>query len=821
MPFDIADYHRDWHLELQDEIIRWKAFLLQNPKAMATIDFETRSACDLKKYGSWVYSKHHSTQAMCLAFHLPDCDEDDIGLWNGPSPGVEESELPLELFAFVLAGGTVEAHNAFFERVIWLNVMVARHGWPEMPHEAWRCSASRASACALPRDLEGAGKAMGLGTEKDKEGWRLMLKMSKPRKPRKAEIEEWMAKEGLTGDYRRQKKKFIEANPPLWHEDPADIERQWAYCKQDVKTEHALSQALPELSEKELKLWQLDQRTNERGAKFDRGFAEVALGLADKWKAVLNRELFEITGISRATQRQQVKDWLEENENLELPDTTADTLDWYLDGKAEASDRALRVLEIVKQVNRTSIRKYTAALDKTDEDDWRARDLLMYHGANTGRWSGKGIQVQNFPRGTIEDMDAAVADIMEGDLDWLEACYGDVMELLSSALRGLLVPREGHDLIVADYSAIEARCVLWEADAQDALQVFRTGGDIYCDMATGIYGFEVNKKDHKDERQFGKQAILGLGYGMGFITFLLTCRRYKISFGLKQVQGILKDRFDKYNDWVNNYLFPERKEGEELKKFRNRERQASKVRRQLIDAGENPKKIIHELALMKYTVDVYRQRYGAVKQMWADQEEAAISAIRQWQDNLDAVFDLEDEFTQQCLKPRGDEHFMEDLRTPFGVAWRDKIDGPAVRSGKIIWQVVGGFLCCTLPSGRKLRYRDPYLKVAKTSWGAMKEGIRYYTVITGGKWARTSTYGGKIVENITQAVARDIMADAMLRMDGSIYIPLITVHDEQVSEVPTGQGDVAEFEELMAEIEPWAEGCPVAAEGEIMARYRK
>lgn len=819
MPFDFAAGSDNWHDLLSSEIATWRRWLKDNPGQHATIDFETRSACDLKTYGSWIYSKHPSTEAMVLSFKLPGYEEPDR--WYPSYNEFDDDEflpgtdLPLDLFAYILAGGLVEAHNAFFERVIWLNVMVARHGWPAMPSRQWRCSASRASACALPRDLENACKAMGLDIEKDMEGRRLMLRMSKPRKPRKAELEEWIAQGHKAEDM-----------PILWDEPKEKLLRLFDYCDQDVRAEEALSNVLPALSDRELEVWFLDQEFNERGVRFDLAMADAALKIAQKARKRLNTELFQITGVDKATQRQRVKDWLKESEDLDLPDTAAETLDKYIDGPLmdQCSDRARRVLEIVRDVNRTSTRKYQTAINKTDPDDWRARDLLMYWGANTGRWSGKGIQVQNFPRGLSKnvaklgktgyylafDMDVAAEDILDLDEEWIAATYeGGVMEALSTALRGMITPAEGHDLISADYSAIEARCVLWEADDQDALQVFRTGGDIYCDMATGIYGFDVNKKDHPNERQFGKQAILGLGYGMGFITFLITCRKYKITFTKEQVLAILgEERYAKYDEWLTDYLWPTVKEGQTPASVRSKKAQASKNIRRLKDADIDAAACKHELILMKYTVDVYRRRYAAVKQMWDDQEAAAIQAVQRWQDMVT-------EETAEWQAIWGDDSSLP-------ISDRDAITGPTIEAGKIKWYVMGGFLCCELPSGRLLRYRDPEVKPTKTSWGAVKPGLRYWTVVQpGNKWARTSTYGGKIVENITQAVARDIMADAMIRSAGSSYFVIMTVHDEMVAEVPQNEGSLQEFEELMSQIEPWAEGCPVTAEAERYARYRK
>lgn len=845
MAFDGALITDSWSERLKDRIEWWKGWFQSwgHQGHHATIDFETRSACDIKKHGSWIYSKHSTTSVLCLSYKLPWDDKPRRYHPAFPKIGVKATEDPLELFAFILAGGKVEAHNAFFERVIWRNVCAARMGWPSVPDTAWRCTASRASAASLPRDLDGAGQAMGLAVTKDAEGKKIMLKVSKPRKMKKAELKEWreafeLEHNRLYGHIDVEERPALELPeiPILWHDDRDDFERLLDYCDQDVLAEEALSLVLPELSDTELLLWQMDQEFNERGAMFDLALAEAALRAAAKWRGILNAELCEMTGILSATKRAEVKEWLKEHEGLDLSDTTGELVDWYLTrstddykgaDRQDLSGRCRRVLEILKQVNRTSLRKYNAILDRCDPDDARARDLLMYHGAGTGRWSGKGVQVQNFPRGKninawgkkgpYFDMDRACEDILSGDVEWMAAMSGDVMELLSGALRGTVIASPGKDLVVADYAAIEARCVLWEANATEALKIFlRTDTDIYCDMATGIYGFEVRKKDHPNERQFGKQAVLGLGYGMGFLTFLFTCRKYLIYFTVEQVKGILKDKYEKYYEWCHNYLYPPapkadskgRVSEKDMKKYKNACKEAAKVRYRIVESREDPKLIIHELALMKYTVDVYRNRYPEVKQLWTDQEEAAMAVLRDWEQMV--AEGLRDMFES-----------AEWLKTPPGVAWRDKFVTEWKSAGRIDWAVRHGFLCCRLPSGRILRYRDPELKSMLTSWGEKKTGIRYMTVVTGGKWARTHTYGGKIVENITQAVARDIMADAILRSRGTIYSVLMSVHDELVAEVDEDKGSVKDFEGLMSTTEAWAEGCPIVAEGNRFKRYRK
>ena len=749
----------------------WKAYLKKNPAAKGTIDFEGRSEISLPKFGGWIYSKHPSTKILCLSYKLPGYSKPRRWHCAYPQYLIAESPLPEDLFAFILAGGLIEAHNAFFERCIWLNIMVARHDWPKIKHKQWRCSAAKASAASLPRDLDGAGAAMGLSIVKDKEGHRIMMKMCKPRKALKAEKEEMKAK-GI--DWR---------TVVLWHEKEEDIYKLWDYCDQDVMAEEALSDAVADLSEEELAVWQMDQAMNEKGMLFDLELATAALTMATEWKRRLNVELEAITGISAGTKRADVKEWLLKHEELDLPDTKGETVDYLVEHDEFLSGRAIRVLHILREVNRTSTRKWQSILDKADVDG-RIRDLLMYHGAGTGRWSGKGVQIHNFPARDliVTDFDEAAEDIKSGDIDWCIAMYGDIMKLLSHALRGAIISPPDRDLMVADYSAIEARCVLWLAGAEEALEVFIRGEDIYCDMATGIYGYKVMKAIHKMERQFGKQAILGLGYGMGFLTFLLTCRKYKIYFTRKDVIRIMgKDRLAKYEGWVKKYLLldqPVAGPGNKTKDSAGK-MQAANAHCRLRDAREDPKKITHELALMKFVVDTYRSRYGEVKKMWYAQEAAAIKAVQ----NI----------------------------------------GTLVKCDKIGWLVENDFLYCILPSTRRLSYRSPEIKLVKTNWGEDKPALRYMSVngVTR-KWERTATYGGKLVENITQAVARDIMANAMMLADeGDIYDTVMSVHDELVCEVDENKGSLKEFEALMSAIPIWAHGCPITAEAERYKRYRK
>jgi DNA polymerase len=230
----------------------------------ATIDFETRSACDIKRCGSWIYSLHPSTEVMCLAIMLPGWH--DAELWHPAYPylGIEEEgrEHLQALFDYLAkADSLVEAHNAFFEVGIWENICVPILGWPSIDRSKWRCSAAKAAVHALPRDLLNACLAMDVAEKKDDEGKKIMLKVSKPRKALKAE---------------RQSPGF-DPNRILWHETLELFQKLWDYCRQDTKAEHALSSALADLSDEEQRVWLMDLQMNCRGIRVDLDMAKAAL----------------------------------------------------------------------------------------------------------------------------------------------------------------------------------------------------------------------------------------------------------------------------------------------------------------------------------------------------------------------------------------------------------------------------------------------------------------------------------------------------------------------------------------------------------------
>jgi len=135
-----------------------------------------------------------------------------------------------------------------------------------------------------------------------------------------------------------------------------------------------------------------------------------------------------------------------------------------------------------------------------------------------------------------------------------------------------------------------------------------------------------------------------------------------------------------------------------------------------------------------------------------------------------------------------------------------------------------------LPSERDISYYKPEITVVDAPWDLDKpkderqqiEQIQFESMNSQvHKWCKTRSYGGKLVENVTQAVAADLLMEAMLRLEAKGYEIIATVHDEIVAEVPYGEGSLAEFEHIMCQVPDWARGCPIGVDGFESERYRK
>ena len=183
-----------------------------------------------------------------------------------------------------------------------------------------------------------------------------------------------------------------------------------------------------------------------------------------------------------------------------------------------------------------------------------------------------------------------------------------------------------------------------------------------------------------------------------------------------------------------------------------------------------------------------------------------------------------------------DMGLTEEELPPLVAAWRKAnphitqfwwdVDAAAIKAvtekqrtkvGRIIFEYKSGILFITLPSGRKLSYVKPRMAVNRFG----RDGLTYEGISENKKWSRIETYGPKLVENIVQGTARDLLAEAMLRVEKKGYPIVMHCHDEIIAEVPEGSGSVDEMCEVMAVQPEWAEGLPLRADGYSCSFYQK
>jgi DNA polymerase len=284
--------------------------------------------------------------------------------------------MPKLLRGKIIVGDIVEAHNAFFERAIWRNIMVPRLRWEDIQDKQWRCSAAKAATCSIPRALDKAGDALGLEVQKDTDGHRVMLKLAKPRKPSKH-------------------------NPAIYHNKDEDYDRLYSYCLDDVSSERCLSKALPNLPKEEQQLWHLDQKINERGIRVDLPAVKAAMSHAEEAKKELDQMIDKRTGgqVKSASRIAAMLKWVRDR-GVDTDTLNAERIrELIVD--PEVPRPVKLVLRLRQLASKTSVSKYKA-VERSVAKDGRLHDLLMFHGASTGRWTGKLVQPQNFPRNRYE-----------------------------------------------------------------------------------------------------------------------------------------------------------------------------------------------------------------------------------------------------------------------------------------------------------------------------------------------------------------------------------------------------------------------------------
>jgi DNA polymerase bacteriophage-type len=409
--------------------------------------------------------------------------------------------------AHVESGGILRAWNAQFERVIWNLILHRRYGFPLTTRAQWHCTAAEAAAMSLPRSLSVAAEVLGVAEQKDDTGRRLMLQMAKPRRPRKSET-------------------FAEGTL-LWWDDEDRRQRLYEYCRQDVRTERAVARRVRPLPATERRVYLLDQLANDRGVHLDVELVHAARDVVAVAQAAANAELSRITdgGVSAVSNTRALTVWLQHHDP-EIGNVAKDTVRDLLGGD-DLEPQVRAALTIRQEAGKSSVSKLNKMLDVVSWGD-KLRGLTLYHGAGTGRFTGKLVQPHNFARGNdVKDVQQYIPLVLARDVEALEAHHPPLV-ILSAMMRSMLTASPGCRLIAADYGQIEARGLAWLAEQDDLVAQFRIGPGrrVYKMMAAELESRKRGSRvaweeidEHSEVYVIGKSTILGAGYQLGWKTF--------------------------------------------------------------------------------------------------------------------------------------------------------------------------------------------------------------------------------------------------------------------------------------------------------------
>ena len=642
------------------------------------IDFETRSKCDLFSRGVYNYAQDGTTDVLCMSYAF---DDDPVVTWTPDQP------FPNSVKNYT---GQIRAHNAAFERLIFWYVLQC-----DFQLEQFYCTAAQARANCLPGSLEDVGRAISSNMRKDHRGSQLIRALSIPR---------------ADGSF---------------NDSPELMAEMIAYCEQDVRSMREISKAMRQLTDEELLDYHINERINDRGVLLDLPLAQAAIKYAATELEEIETLVQDITnGDISSVRSPRMKAWVMER----IGPQALKLMEVYKDGEKKYSiDKSVRanllkfaeenpdeipahvadVIQCADDLWASSVAKFSRLSELADEVDHRVRGAFVFAGGSaTGRASSYGAQVHNFTRKCADEPDAVRHAMVRGHS--ITPRFGKrITDVLRGMLRPALIPAPGKQFVVADWSAVEARVTAWasaDPQAEDVLQVFRDGRDIYKREAAGIYRVPEEMVD-KDQRQIGKVAILSLGFAGSIGAFAAMGRNYGI-------------------------MLPE-----------------SDARR---------------------IVDAWRRANA-----WA---------VRYWTK-------LEDAYTRA-------------LRNP----------GREFSAGRVTYLYDGQHLWYALPSGRILCY--PFAKFEGDEITYIKAAWK--PAADAKEWPRARLWKGLACENITQAIAHDLLRHSLRQLDDVV----LHVHDEIVLETADPEAPNT-LKRVMCTPPDWAAGLPLNAEVEVMSRYGK
>jgi len=570
---------------------------------------------------------------------------------------------------------------------------------------------------------------------------------------------------------------------------PGDAPEEWAkflaYAASDISSMREIYKKLPKWNLKiEHPTWVLDQKINDRGFQVDVVLAEKAIAAVERAQKELAKRASSMSDghVASATQRDALLHHLLLEHGVSLPDMTKSTLERRVNDP-ELSYVVRQLLAIRLDAATTSTSKYEALLEGVNADNRMRGTLQAYGAGRTGRWAGRKFQPQNLPRPahSWDDILFAIEALMA---DVLHLMTNDVMKLTSSVIRSVIIPEKGKVLAVADLSNIEGRVAAWLAGEAWKVKAFADFDTFVLDE----HGNRIWDKPTKDWLRKGPD-LYALAYSRSFgVTPEIVMQNKKHGDGTFRQIGKVQELALGYGGGVGAFVSMAANYNIDLEDMATKA--LPNIPQKTLDASTN----FWDKTDRKYGLS---QRVfvvcDSIKRLYRESQKEIASY---W-------FELEDTARQAIQNP--------------GIMFE-------CRRVKIIRKK--SWLLIYLPSGRALCYPD----IRVDDEGTISYmGMDSYTK----QWKRLKTYGGKLFENICQAVARDVLAANMPLVESKGFAIVLTVHDELITETDIQLDEIPmEFWKakypagdylaaLMSTNPSWAEGLPLSAGGFTADRYRK
>ena len=654
-----------------------------------SVDVETYSSVNLADCGAYKYAESEDFEVLLFGYSVDFGEPEVIDLACGEN-------IPMEI-VMMLFDPTVRKHafNAAFEWITLSRYFKLTRKEQLAWARQWHCTMIHAYYLGYAGNLDMVGKAVGLPEDKQKlaTGKALIRYFSCPVKATKT-----------NGGRTRN----------LPHHDPEKWDLYKEYNRMDVVAETNIYMKLKGIPVPDFiwEQWFTDLKINSRGVPMDH---ELIIGAIECDRIDREHQMSkfkQLTGLANPASNTQLLSWVTQH-GVDMPNmqkaTVADTLK-----RDDLPEEVREALELKKEVSKTSIRKYNKMLDYECHDG-RARGIIQFYGASsTGRYAGRGLQIQNLKRCYLSDLDTPRDLAKQQNYEALNMLYDSVSDTLSQLIRTALVASSGRILLDADFSAIEARVLAVLAGEQWIIDEFKGEGKLYEATAAQMFGVPKEQIKKGTElyklRQQGKVASLACQY-QGSVNALTSMD-------------------------FNHEIPDEQKPG---------------------------------------LVSQWRSANPHIVQFWYAIENACIDTIK------------------TGTAHRVGKYIKTELVSSSGIS----------------------YLRIRLPSGRHQYYVRPSIGINRFG----KESIVYKgkNQVTG-KWGDRETYGGSLTEGITQAVARDLLAEALERLEANGFEVLFHVHDEAVVDYPSvseevDQQNLEKMYSIMSEVPAWFSEMPLKSDG--------